>query len=131
MTGHAARLARFVEGAAATAIWSGESAAESMRADVRAALSVALTWSSDWNALQLDEEVLLAVLDVRSRHTARVLARLHRMVTQPPRGALAHRRRGGDDWTVWQSTWDGAPLPDTFRPYAFARPVPPEPEEDA
>lgn len=131
MTDYAARLARFADGATVATVWRGEGAAELMRADVRATLSVALTWSSDWNAIQLDEEVLLAVLDVRSRRTARVMARLHRVVTQPPRGALAHRRRGGDDWTVWQSTWDGAPLPDTFRPYAFARPVPPEPEEDA
>lgn len=130
MTAPLARLARFAAGANAASTWPGEGAAELMRADVRAALDAALTWSNDWSDLREGEEVLVAIVDVPTNRRAQVLARLKWIARQPPPGARAVRERGGG-WVIWQSTWGGEPLPDTFRPYAYARPVPPEPAEDA
>ncbi|MCX7586564.1 hypothetical protein [Phenylobacterium sp. 58.2.17] len=125
------RLTRFAEGATAAEIYGGKAGGEQMRRDVGAVLAeldllppadqaAGLAWSSEWEELQLDEEVLLFVEVHSRRQKTQLLARLHRFNGPTPRDVNTHRA-GGPGWVAWQSTWDGALLPKDWQPLAFAR----------
>lgn len=72
-------------------------------------------------AMALGEEVLFAC------HAAHNPAQRCMLLGRVARGRNAPTSPIGPDLFI-QSTWDGKPVDDVLVPYAFARPVPPEPK---